>query len=143
MIDKTVGSPLADYVFVTNGKSVINGQERALLRVNTSLKSPLVTNQLSFDDLPQRLNLPKTQPQTTEYVIDASVARTVNELARKRFQHKLLADILVDLQICTLEGWSKTEYLDQLKSLINSFSTHKDAVKAAAVIPVDDDGPRF
>lgn len=30
-IDKTVGSPLAYTVFITNGKSVLNGQKRALL----------------------------------------------------------------------------------------------------------------
>lgn len=33
-VDKTCGSPLCNYVFVTNGKSVVYGQKRALLRVN-------------------------------------------------------------------------------------------------------------
>ena len=32
-IDKTVGSPLWGCVFITNGKSMVNGQKRALLRV--------------------------------------------------------------------------------------------------------------
>lgn len=32
-LDKTAGSPLFGYSFVTNGKSVLNGQLRALLRV--------------------------------------------------------------------------------------------------------------
>jgi hypothetical protein len=32
-VDKTVGSPLFGHVFITNGKSVINGQKRALLKV--------------------------------------------------------------------------------------------------------------
>jgi len=53
-------------------------------------------------------------------VIDASVAHTVNELARRQFERKLLTDVLIDLQVCEIEGWSKTEYLDQLKTLINS-----------------------
>jgi hypothetical protein len=35
-IDKTAGTPLNGYIFITNGKSVLNGQERALLRVNKS-----------------------------------------------------------------------------------------------------------
>ena len=32
-IDKTVGSPLFEYEFCTNGKSVLNGQKRALVKV--------------------------------------------------------------------------------------------------------------
>ena len=32
-IDGSAGSPLAGYAFVTNGKSVLNGQKRALLLV--------------------------------------------------------------------------------------------------------------
>jgi hypothetical protein len=31
--DKTVGTPLFGHVFVTNGKSVLKGQERALIAV--------------------------------------------------------------------------------------------------------------
>jgi len=32
-IDKTAGSPCPNTVFITNGKSVLNGQKRALLKV--------------------------------------------------------------------------------------------------------------
>jgi len=32
-IDKTAGSPLCGYEFCTNGKSLLNGQKRALLFV--------------------------------------------------------------------------------------------------------------
>jgi acyl-CoA synthetase (AMP-forming)/AMP-acid ligase II len=32
-IDNTCGSPLSGYVFITNRKSVLNGQQRALLRI--------------------------------------------------------------------------------------------------------------
>jgi hypothetical protein len=32
-IDKTCGSPIAHHVFITNKKSVLNGQKRALLYV--------------------------------------------------------------------------------------------------------------
>lgn len=32
VIDNTAGSPLSDCVFITNGKSVLRGQKRALLR---------------------------------------------------------------------------------------------------------------
>lgn len=33
IIDKTAGSPAPNTVFITNGKSVLNGQKRALLKV--------------------------------------------------------------------------------------------------------------
>lgn len=36
-IDKTCGSPIAHHVFITNGKSVLNGQKRALLHIKPEL----------------------------------------------------------------------------------------------------------
>jgi hypothetical protein len=33
-IDKTAGSPAPYTIFITNGKSVLNGQKRALLKIN-------------------------------------------------------------------------------------------------------------
>lgn len=33
IVDNTAGSPIKNTVFITNGKSVLNGQKRALLRV--------------------------------------------------------------------------------------------------------------
>ena len=44
-----------------------------------------------------------------------------NELARHQMIVKLEEDILVDLQICEIEGWDKKEYLLQLQELINGF----------------------
>ena len=32
-IDKTTGSPLCGHEFITNGKSVLNNQKRALLKI--------------------------------------------------------------------------------------------------------------
>ena len=37
VIDKTCGSPLTHYVFITNGKSILNGGKRALLRDHISV----------------------------------------------------------------------------------------------------------
>ena len=36
-IYKTAGSPLNGYEFITNGKSVLNGQKRALLKVGKNI----------------------------------------------------------------------------------------------------------
>lgn len=38
IIDNTAGSPIKNTVFITNGKSVFNGQKRALLRVKSEIK---------------------------------------------------------------------------------------------------------
>ena len=38
-IDKTSGSPLHGHEFVTNGKSPLNGQKRALLKIQIENKS--------------------------------------------------------------------------------------------------------
>lgn len=114
-VDKTAGSPLHGYSFVTNGKSPLNGQQRALLRV-------LEPQRLLFcmDSQPSS---PKVieQPQKSKpvQVVDASYVRTVNELARQRFKLRLLADIKTDLMICEIEGWIKAEYIQELKNLIN------------------------
>lgn len=118
-IDKTVGSPLAGYVFVTNGKSVLNGQIRALLRVRKQQA------ELFAQDTPRIELKPvntESRPKNPEYVIDAASARAVNELARERFKQRLLADILTDLMICEIEGWCKLEYINQMKALINSIA---------------------
>ena len=37
VIDKTAGSPAPRTVFITNGKSVLNGQKRALLKVSKNI----------------------------------------------------------------------------------------------------------
>jgi len=45
----------------------------------------------------------------------------LNQLAREQLITKLLADINMDLTICELEGWDKTEYLERLHDEIAHF----------------------
>ena len=47
-------------------------------------------------------------------------AAVINKLSRKKAQERLLKDIAVDLVICEMEGWDKTEYINELIKLINS-----------------------
>lgn len=85
-IDKTAGSPLAGYSFVTNGKSVLNGQKRALLLVREpqeELFDKTVVGSKTEQPTPNDDNDPPP-------VIDANYVRTVNELARAKFKQKLL-----------------------------------------------------
>jgi vacuolar-type H+-ATPase subunit I/STV1 len=53
-------------------------------------------------------------------VIPPEAAETLNQCARTKMIERLLADIRADLMICEIEGWSKTDYLEQIKDVINS-----------------------
>lgn len=106
-IDKTVGSPVPGCVFITDGKSVIYGQKRALLR------------QLKV--LPRHVKYEATETKEAPAVEEAD-PKSVNQLARERMKLRLLADIRVDLEICAIEGWDKKTYARELKQLIDSIS---------------------
>ena len=47
--------------------------------------------------------------------------RSLQRLAREEIKMKLLVDLRIDMEVCMLEGWDKTEFLNELKELINSF----------------------
>lgn len=114
-VDKTAGSPLHGYSFVTNRKSPLNGQQRALLRV---LEPQRLLFCMDSQQPPPKV-IEEPQKSKPVQVFDANYVRTVNELARQRFKLRLLADIKTDLMICEIEGWIKAEYIQELKSLIN------------------------
>lgn len=114
-IDKTAGSPAPNTVFITNGKSVLNGQKRAMLTV----KKEYIETEAETESLELILR-PIDCVETIQFP-----AKTVNELARLKFQEQILKDILVDLTICEIEGWNKREYINQLKSLIDSIDCSK------------------
>lgn len=112
IIDNTAGSPIKNTVFITNGKSVFNGQKRALLRVKSELK--------------ETQTHPETKPTKEKEVIESVdiiefPAKKVNELARKRFLEQILKDIMFDLTVCEIEGWDKKEYIKEIRKLINGF----------------------
>lgn len=51
---------------------------------------------------------------------DKETARKLNELSRHKMMERLYRDILMDLMICDIEGWDKKEYINQLKTVVNS-----------------------
>ena len=115
VIDKTSGSPLYDCVFITNGKSILNGQKRALLRIENKNINKTIHYKTPFSTL-------KTE---TEYRYEEHYifpAKAVNMLARKKFQEQLLKEIMFDLMVCEIECWDKAEYIKELKELINSIN---------------------
>jgi hypothetical protein len=112
-IDKSAGSPLCGYEFCTNGKSVLNGQKRALLFVGSKPNEYKQSEQIKPPEKP-------VEKEQAEYP-----AKAVNELARKKFEYRLLNDIMVDLAICEIEGWCKMEYIRELRRLVAGIASRK------------------
>lgn len=116
-IDKNCGSPLHGYSFATNGKSPLNGGLRALVKVG---RKPI---EQEYPKLEVKRN--EQIEEKPEVVIDAVYVRTVNDLARKKFEQALLNDLMVDLMICEIEGWCKMEYIRELRKLLASIARRK------------------
>jgi hypothetical protein len=116
IIDKTVGSPIPYTVFITNGKSVINGQKRALLKVK-----PKFENVIKQIEEVKIIHAHKLDKEIDDYEFPA---KTVNELARLKFKKHLLNDILFDLSVCEIENWDKKEYINELQNLLNEFKVN-------------------
>ena len=51
---------------------------------------------------------------------DKKTAKALNDLARHTAIVRILNDIRMDMEICEIEGWDKTEYIKQLKKLLDS-----------------------
>lgn len=117
-IDRTAGSPLHGYEFCTNCKSALHPEhKRALVRVIKNNSNPKRISPDVNNEFKQKKNI-----SHEDYIFPA---RTVNELARQKFKQQILRDILVDLMICEIEGWCKTEYIKEIRSLVNSIAKTK------------------
>lgn len=110
VMDNTAGSPAPMTVFITNRKSPLNGQKRALLRV----KPKEVSCKNGVREV--KVNSAKIEDTPKPYVFPA---KSVNDLARSKFKKQILKEILFDLTVCEIEGWDKKEYINELKELIN------------------------
>ena len=49
-----------------------------------------------------------------------SISKSLNCLAREQVKLRILSDIKIDMAVCEIEDWDKTEYINELKELINS-----------------------
>lgn len=115
IIDKTAGSPAPLTVFITNGKSVLNGQKRALLKVKPA-ENIYINKNITISNNKENKN------NSDSYVFPA---QSVNILARNKFKEQILKEILFDLMVCEIEGWDKKEYIKEIKKLINSIDISK------------------
>lgn len=114
MIDKTSGSPLTGYDFCISG-SVLRGGKRALVRVDKTKHKPrkIQYKNISKNEIHQKLEIVNNAPFP---------AKSVNTLARKKFEEQLLKEIYFDLMVCEIEGWDKKEYIKELQKLLNSIN---------------------
>lgn len=102
------GSPLFGYAFA-NDVSLLKGGRLILVRAEEK----------KIDFTPANPRVEKMQPEKeTPREMDENAPRVMNLLERKRFEQQMLRDILIDLQICEIEGWCKTEYIRELRHLI-------------------------
>ena len=53
-------------------------------------------------------------------MIETETGKVLNKLAREQFKSKLLAEILIDLQVCKLENLNPKEYIEELKQEIDN-----------------------
>ena len=126
-IDSSCGSPLHGFDFCTDGKSVLNGGKRALVR---SIRKG--TPHVEFVEPKKEIKVVEKIEPKDNYTFPA---KTVNILARKKFQEHLLKEIIFDLMVCEIEGWDKKEYIKELKSLINSIDLSNKKQKQKSLMP--------
>ena len=114
-VDNSCGSPLNGFDFCINGKSILNGGKRALVR---SIRKG--TPRIEFvEPIKQTKVVEKIEPKD-DFIYPA---KNVNNLARLKFKEHLLKEIMFDLMVCEIERWDKKEYINEIKKLINSIDT--------------------
>lgn len=52
-------------------------------------------------------------------------SKALNRSAREKMKLRLLNDIMVDMTVCEIENWDKTEYLEELRELISGIGGKK------------------
>lgn len=130
VIDNTAGSPAPNTVFITNGKSVLNGQKRALLKV--CAKRDVF---ISKNEIPEVNHLLEANKKIEKTEIPIFPAKTVNDLARLKFKEQLLKEIIFDLMVCEIENWDKKEYINELKKMLNGIDTSNKKKATTQNIP--------
>ncbi|RHE46392.1 hypothetical protein [Bacteroides stercoris] len=113
-IDKHTGSPLTGYDFYTNGKSILNGGIRILVKV-----PGVPVDSMAANHPPARESVPKGKKSKEDPMISREVRQRVNAFARESFKVKLLQEIEFDLLVCRLEGWNMESYVCEIKGLID------------------------
>ena len=105
---------MSGYDFYTNGKSILNGGIRILV------KAPGVpVDSMAVNHLPTRESVPKSKEFKEDPMNSRDVRQRINAFAREKFKVKLLQEIEFDLMVCKLEGWNMESYVCEIKGLID------------------------
>ena len=110
-IDKSWGSPECGWQPIHNGRSVLSGGRKGLLRVQPIARQDEPPKKIEFATKDRAPDLSAEEVK--------AIAETTNQLARAKFKQKLLQELLFDLQVCKVEGWDCKEYVTELKQLID------------------------
>ena len=111
-MDKTWGSPDHGWLPICDGKSLLNGGKKGLL------KAPILSKEV-VGVAPPPITA-QGDPEPPPAAVDRDeVSKALNQLARARMKEKLLQDLAVDLMVCKMEGYSCSQYAQELKDLID------------------------
>jgi hypothetical protein len=61
----------------------------------------------------------------SSYKFEGNIALRLNDLHREQMKRKILADILIDMEVCRLEGWDIMQYPTELRELMNDIIERK------------------
>ena len=50
--------------------------------------------------------------------MDEETRKALNRLAREQLKRKLLADVLMDINVCKLKGWDAREFIRELIEML-------------------------
>lgn len=105
------------YMLISNGLSKLNPlHESGLLEVERLILPPSNGGECVQLKWVKSVDISKTEISTQ----DPEVPKAMNDLARLKAAESLLRDLLIDAQVCALEGWDFRGYVAYLKSLIES-----------------------
>lgn len=128
-IDTSWGSPEHGWTPICNGKSMLNGGKKGLLRRKPEPLKIEISHTVLVPVSEPSPNLKITKEESKQ------AAKVMNKLAREKFKEKLLQEILFDLSVCKIEGWPIKQYAKELKQLIDSvvrsFEKKDGALKTA------------
>ena len=116
MADKSWGSPRGRWTPIHNGKSVLKGGRKGVLKFVEST----TTNQSLTLGCCATITA-KSAPERLELTIEekAEASKAMNQLAREQLKLKIMKDVAADLMICKIEGWDIKGYISDLKTLID------------------------
>ena len=61
------------------------------------------------------------EKQSSSLQYEEDVAKALNDLARHSMIERIYKDILVDIEVCKIEGWDPLEYIHILQKVLNHF----------------------